>query len=196
MPLAGVDEAGCAPLAGPVVAAAVVLDRDRFPRGIDDSKKLDLETREAIHAKLMVQARCGVGICTVEEIDSLNIYWARMLAMIRAVEALGFEPAMVMVDGNRCPRWARPSVPVIAGDAKCRSIAAASIVAKVTRDRIMAAHAEEHPGYGWETNRGYPTPDHRRALRDLGPTPLHRRSFALVREAVALHELPFALAAE
>jgi ribonuclease HII len=196
MPLAGVDEAGCAPLAGPVVAAAVVLDRERFPRGIDDSKKLDLETREAIYAKLSVQARFGVGICTVEEIDALNIYWARMLAMTRAVEALGFEPAMVMVDGNRSPRWTRPSVAVVAGDAKCRSIAAASIVAKVTRDRIMAAHAERHPGYGWETNRGYPTPDHRRALRDLGPTPLHRRSFALVREAVALHEMPFALAAE
>ena len=196
MPLAGVDEAGCAPLAGPVVAAAVILDRERFPRGIDDSKKLDLETREAIHAKLIVQARCGVGIASVEEIDQLNIYWARMLAMIRAVEALGIEPAMVMVDGNRCPRWTRPSVPVVAGDAKCRSIAAASIVAKVTRDRIMAAHAQEHPGYGWETNRGYPTPDHRRALRDLGPTPLHRRSFALVREAVAHHEMPFAIAAE
>ncbi|MCW3797554.1 ribonuclease HII [Sphingomonas sp. BN140010] len=198
MPLAGVDEAGCAPLAGPVVAAAVVLDRDKFPRGIDDSKKLDLATREAIHAKLMVQARCGVGICTVEEIDSLNIYWARMLAMIRAVEALGFEPAMVMVDGNRCPKWDRPSLPIIAGDAKCRSIAAASIVAKVTRDRIMAQYAEQHPGYGWEQNRGYPTPDHRRALRELGPTPLHRRSFNLVREALAAAAQPdlFAIAAE
>jgi len=196
MPLAGVDEAGCAPLAGPVVAAAVILDRERFPRGIDDSKKLDLATREAIHAKLMFQARCGVGICSVEEIDCLNIYWARMLAMIRAVEALGIDPAMVMVDGNRAPRWTRPSVAVVAGDARCRSIAAASIVAKVTRDRIMAEHAREHPGYGWETNRGYPTPDHRRALRDRGPTPLHRRSFALVRQAVALHETPFALAAE
>ncbi len=185
MPLAGVDEAGCAPLAGPVVAAAVVLDREKFPRGIDDSKKLDLATREAIYAKLMVQARCGVGICTVEEIDSLNIYWARMLAMIRAVDALGFEPAMVMVDGNRCPKWDRPSVPVVAGDAKCRSIAAASIVAKVTRDRMMVDYAEEHPGYGWEHNRGYPTPDHRRALRELGPTPLHRRSFGLVREVLA-----------
>jgi len=198
MPLAGVDEAGCAPLAGPVVAAAVVLDRDRFPRGIDDSKKLDLATREAIHAKLMVQARYGIGICTVEEIDTLNIYWARMLAMIRAVEALGFEPAMVMVDGNRCPKWDRPSVPIIAGDAKCRSIAAASIVAKVTRDRMMVRYAEEHPGYGWEQNRGYPTPDHRRALRELGPTPLHRRSFNLVREAYAAAAQPdlFAIAAE
>jgi ribonuclease HII len=196
LPLAGVDEAGCAPLAGPVVAAAVVLDRDRFPRGIDDSKKLDLATREAIYARLMQQARCGVGICTVEEIDSLNIYWARMLAMIRAVEALGFDPAMVMVDGNRCPKWDRPSIAVVAGDAKCRSIAAASIVAKVTRDRIMARYAELHPGYGWESNRGYPTPDHRRALRELGPTPLHRRSFGLVREVLAQAAQPSLFAAE
>ena len=190
MPLAGVDEAGCAPLAGPVVAAAVVLDRERFPRGIDDSKKLDLETREAIYARLMKQARCAVGICTVEEIDTLNIYWARMLAMIRAVEALGFEPAMVLVDGNRCPKWERPSVAIVAGDAKCRSIAAASIVAKVTRDRIMADYAEAHPGYGWESNRGYPTPDHRRALRELGATPLHRKSFGLVREVLAERAQP------
>ena len=189
-PLAGVDEAGCAPLAGPVVAAAVVLDRDKFPRGIDDSKKLDLETREAIYARLQKQARFGVGICSVEEIDTLNIYWARMLAMVRAVDALGFAPAMVMVDGNRCPKWDRPSVAVVAGDAKCRSIAAASIVAKVTRDRIMASYAESHPGYGWEHNRGYPTPDHRRALRDLGPTPLHRRSFGLVREMLASKAQP------
>ncbi|WP_294174402.1 ribonuclease HII [uncultured Sphingomonas sp.] len=196
LPLAGVDEAGCAPLAGPVVAAAVVLDRNKFPRGIDDSKKLDLAMREAIFAKLQQQARFGVGICTVEEIDTLNIYWARMLAMIRAVEALGFEPAMVLVDGNRCPKWERPSVPIIAGDAKCRSIAAASIVAKVTRDRIMAQYAEEHPGYGWDSNRGYPTPDHRRALRELGPTPLHRRSFGLVREALAAAAQPMLFAAE
>ena len=185
LPLAGVDEAGCAPLAGPVVAAACILDRDHFPRGIDDSKKLPIEAREAIFGKLERTARFGVGICTVEEIDALNIYWARMLAMIRAVEALGFDPAFVLVDGNRCPKWERPSRAIIGGDARCRSIAAASIVAKVIRDRIMADHAEAHPGYGWETNRGYPTPDHRRALRDLGPTPLHRRSFALVREAVS-----------
>ena len=196
LPLAGVDEAGCAPLAGPVVAAAVVLDRNKFPRGIDDSKKLDLETREAIYGKLTRQARFGVGICTVEEIDTLNIYWARMLAMIRAVEALGFEPAMVLVDGNRCPKWERPSLAIVAGDAKCRSVAAASIVAKVTRDRIMANYAEAHPGYGWETNRGYPTPDHRRALRELGPTPLHRRSFGLVREVIAAAHQPLLFAAE
>ena len=182
MPLAGVDEAGCAPLAGPVVAAAVVLDREKFPRGIDDSKKLDLDTREAIYGRLQKVARIGVGMASVEEIDQINIYWARMLAMTRAVEALGFEPAWVLVDGNATPRWQRPSKAVVAGDAKCRSIAAASIVAKVTRDRIMAEHAETYPGYGWETNRGYPTPEHIRALDALGLTPLHRRSFAPVRE--------------
>ena len=181
MPLAGVDEAGCAPLAGPVVAAAVVLDRDRFPRGIDDSKKLPIETREAIFGRLQKVARIGVGIASVEEIDTINIYWARMLAMTRAVEALGFEPAWVLVDGNATPRWQRPSKAIVAGDAKCRSIAAASIVAKVTRDRIMADHARTYPGYGWETNRGYPTPEHIRALDTHGLTPLHRRSFAPVR---------------
>ncbi|GAA4009088.1 ribonuclease HII [Sphingomonas humi] len=197
MPLAGVDEAGCAPLAGPVVAAAVILDRERFPRGIDDSKKLSLEARESLHGKLMQQARCGVGICSVEEIDALNIYWARMLAMARAVEALGFDPAFVLVDGNRCPKWERPSRAIVSGDARCRSIAAASIVAKVTRDRIMADHAAVYPGYGWERNRGYPTPDHRRALLELGPTPLHRRSFGLVREVLAAAAQPMlAFAAE
>ena len=181
-PVAGVDEAGCAPLAGPVVAAAVVLDRDHFPRGIDDSKALPAKTRESICAKLYKVARVGVGIASVEEIDSINIFWARMLAMSRAVDALGFDPAMILVDGNRCPRWERPSVAIVGGDAKCRSIAAASIVAKVTRDRIMADHAKAHPGYGWERNKGYPTPEHYAALKQLGPTPLHRRSFAPIRQ--------------
>ena len=184
-PLAGVDEAGCAPLAGPVVAAAVVLDREKFPRGIDDSKKLDLDTREAIYVRLQKVARIGVGMASVEEIDQINIYWARMLAMSRAVEALGFEPAWVLVDGNATPRWQRPSRAIVAGDAKCRSIAAASIVAKVTRDRIMADHARDYPGYGWETNRGYPTPEHIRAIDTLGLTPLHRRTFSKVRERAA-----------
>ena len=190
-PLAGVDEAGCAPLAGPVVAAAVVLDRVRFPRGIDDSKALPAKVREAICAKLYKVARVGVGIASVEEIDRLNIYWARMLAMTRAVEALGFDPAMVLVDGNRCPKWDRPSLAIVSGDAKCRSIAAGSIVAKVTRDAMMRDYAQEYPGYGWETNKGYPTPDHCRALNALGPTPLHRRSFAPVRACLeARGELP------
>ena len=180
-PLAGVDEAGCAPLAGPVVAGACILDREKFPRGIDDSKNLPTEKREAIYARLVKCSSWGVGIVTVEEIDQINIYWARMLAMTRAVEALGLEPAWVLVDGNACPKWQRPSKAIVDGDAKCRSIAAASIIAKVTRDRIMADYAREYPGYGWETNRGYGTPHHWRALRDLGPTPLHRRSFPKVR---------------
>lgn len=184
-PLAGVDEAGCAPLAGPVVAAAVILDRNKFPRGIDDSKNLPLEKREAIYAKLVKCSAWGVGIASVEEIDTINIYWARMLAMSRAVEALGIEPAWVLVDGNACPRWQRPSKAIVAGDSKCRSIAAASIIAKVTRDRIMADLARQWPGYGWETNRGYGTPHHHRALGDLGLTPLHRRSFAPVRQIEA-----------
>jgi ribonuclease HII len=148
-------------LAGPVVAAAVILDRNKFPRGIDDSKKLPLEQREALYARHYPKcAAWGVGVASVEEIDRINIYWARMLAMTRAVEALGLEPAWVLVDGNACPRWARPSKAIVNGDAKCRSIAAASIIAKVTRDRMMAELAAEYPGYGWETNRGYGTPEH------------------------------------
>ena len=189
-PLAGVDEAGCAPLAGPVVAAACILDRNKFPRGIDDSKNLPLEKREAIYARLVKCAAWGVGMASVEEIDTINIYWARMLAMSRAVEALGLEPAWVLVDGNATPRWTRPSKAIVGGDGKCRSIAAASIVAKVTRDRMMAEFAREWPGYGWETNRGYGTPEHYRALNSLGPTPLHRRSFAPVREIAATRAQP------
>ena len=199
-PLAGVDEAGCAPLAGPVVAAAVILDREKFPRGIDDSKKLTLEERESIFARLEKQAVIGIGMCSVEEIEHLNIYWARMTAMTRAVEALasaiGTEPAWVLVDGSSCPRWQRPSKAIVAGDARCRSIAAASIAAKVTRDRIMADHARSYPGYGWDHNRGYPTPEHIRAIRELGLTPLHRRTFAKVREHVERTvELPLNLPA-
>ena len=189
-PLAGVDEAGCAPLAGPVVAAACILDRDKFPRGIDDSKNLPLEKRESLYARLVKCADWGVGIASVEEIDTINIYWARMLAMSRAVEALGFDPAWVLVDGNATPRWQRPSKAIVGGDGKCRSIAAASIIAKVTRDRMMAEYAHDWPGYGWETNRGYATPHHRRALEVQGPTPLHRRSFAPVREIEARRAQP------
>src|SRR3712207_8643679 len=169
-PLAGVDEAGCAPLAGPVVAAAVVLDRTSFPRGIDDSKVLPAKDREAICARLYKVAKVGVGIASVEEIETLNIYWARMLAMTRAVEALGFDPAWILVDGNACPRWTRPSKAIVDGDAKCRSIAAASIVAKVTRERIMTEYCGQYPGYNWSSNKGYPTPEHRRPIAPLGVT--------------------------
>ena len=189
-PLAGVDEAGCAPLAGPVVAGAVILNRENFPRGIDDSKNLPIDKREKLYARIVKCAAWAVGVASVEEIDTINIYWARMLAMTRAVEALGLEPAWVLVDGNACPRWQRPSKAIVDGDAKCRSIAAASIIAKVTRDRMMAELARDHPGYGWETNRGYGTPHHYRALKQLGVTVHHRRSFAPVR-ALAEPELQF-----
>src|SRR5206468_5834977 len=138
----------------------------------------------------------GVGIATVEEIDQINIYWARMLAMTRAVDALGLEPAWVLVDGNATPRWQRPSKAIVDGDAKCRSIAAASIIAKVTRDRMMVDYARDYPGYGWEHNRGYPTPDHRSAIQTIGLTPLHRRSFGLVREIEARKAQPELVLAE
>ena len=181
VPLAGVDEAGCGPLAGPVVAAAVILDRAKFPRGIDDSKAMTAAAREAIYARLRKQAVIGVGMASVEEIDALNIYQARMLAMERAVDALEVEPASVLVDGNACPKWERSSRAIVGGDAKCRSIAAASIVAKVVRDRIMVELDAAHPGYGWARNKGYPTAGHRRALADLGACAAHRRTFAPVR---------------
>jgi len=179
-PCAGVDEAGRGPLAGPVVAAAVILQRRRVPHGIDDSKKLDEPAREALYAKIVRVAGWGVGIVDVEEIDRLNIYHATMLAMTRAVDALGVEPGMVLVDGNALPKWRYPGTAIVSGDALSRSIAAASIVAKVTRDRIMHDHDAAWPGYGWRQNKGYGTPAHKAALIRLGPTPLHRRSFAPV----------------
>ncbi len=181
-PVCGVDEAGRGPLAGPVVAAAVVLDRRRVPRGLDDSKKLDAAAREAAYARIVRVAGWSIGVASVEEIDALNIYHATMLAMARAVDALGVEPQMVLVDGNALPRWRHAARAIVSGDALCRSIAAASIVAKVTRDRLMADHDAEHPGYGWCRNKGYGTPEHKAALQALGPTPLHRRSFAPVRQ--------------
>ncbi len=185
-PLAGVDEAGCAPLAGPVVAAAIILDRKKFPRGIDDSKKVPLADREALYGKLVKCAAWGVGIATVEEIDSINIYWARMLAMSRAVEALGLDPAWVLVDGNATPRWQRPSKAIVDGDAKCRSIAAASIIAKVTRDRLMAELGRLYPGYGFERHKGYGTAEHQRCIAKLGVTDEHRKTFRPIRLALEI----------
>jgi ribonuclease HII len=179
-PIAGVDEAGRGPLAGPVVAAAVILDRRRVPRGIDDSKKLRPDQRAELCGKLRRVAAVGVGVATVEEIDAINIYQATLLAMARAVDALGVAPAMVLVDGNALPKWTHPATAIVSGDALCLSIAAASIVAKHERDRMMIDHDRDHPGYGWAANKGYATPDHREALARLGPSPLHRRSFAPV----------------
>lgn len=180
MPLAGVDEAGRGPLAGPVVAAAVILDRGRCPAGINDSKKLTADARARLCTEIRACAHVGIGIATVEEIDDINILWASMLAMERAVAALAHEPAMVLVDGNRLPRWQRPSRAIIGGDALCLSIAAASIIAKEERDRMMVELDALHPGYGWAQNKGYGTPAHLASLAQLGPTPAHRRSFAPV----------------
>ncbi|RYY44449.1 MAG: ribonuclease HII [Sphingomonadales bacterium] len=181
--VAGVDEAGRGPLAGPVVAAAVVLDPKCIPEGVNDSKALTAAKRERLCAELLACAKVGIGIASVEEIDSLNILWATMLAMHRAVDALGFAPAMVLVDGNRCPKWPHTSQWVIGGDALCLSIAAASIVAKHRRDCMMAELDSQYPGYGWASNKGYSARAHFEALRTLGPTPHHRRSFAPVAQA-------------
>jgi ribonuclease HII len=185
-PVIGVDEAGRGPLAGPVVAAAVILDHARVPAGIDDSKKLNAKTRARLCAEIRAVAVVGVGVATVAEIDEINILWASMLAMERAVAALGVAPGMVLVDGNRCPRWRHPSQAVVGGDARCLSIAAASIIAKQARDAMMADYDRLHPGYDWASNKGYGSPRHLAALARLGPTPLHRRSFA----PVAQHFLP------
>ena len=182
-PVAGVDEAGRGPLAGPVVAAAVVLDPRCVPEGIDDSKVLTAGKRERLCAELLACAKVGVGMASVEEIDRLNIFWATMLAMTRAVEALGFAPAFVLVDGNRCPDWDHQSHAVVGGDALCLSIAAASIVAKHRRDCMMRELDALHPGYGWASNKGYSARAHFEALRTLGPTPHHRKSFAPVAQA-------------
>ncbi|WP_288412970.1 ribonuclease HII [uncultured Sphingomonas sp.] len=183
-PVAGVDEAGRGPLAGPVVAAAVILDHDCVPDGLNDSKQLSAKRRAALHGQLLECATVGVGIASVEEIDRLNILWATMLAMERAVDALGIAPAMVLVDGNRCPNWRYPSVAVVGGDAISLSIAAASIVAKETRDAMMVDADRAYPGYGWASNKGYGAKVHMEGLRTLGVTPLHRRSFAPVAKAL------------
>jgi ribonuclease HII len=183
--VAGVDEAGRGPLAGPVVAAAVVLDRNRIPSGIDDSKVLKEPDRERLFAEITASAPFGVGTGSVAEIDRLNILQASLLAMRRAVTALAWHigqmPDLALVDGNRSARLACPERLVVGGDAASLSIAAASIIAKVTRDRWMAGLAGQHAGFRWETNRGYATAHHRLALTILGPTPHHRRSFAPLR---------------
>ena len=176
--VAGIDEAGRGPWAGPVVAAAVILERGAIPAGLDDSKVLSRKRRENLYDALLGTARAGVGAAGVDEIDSLNILAASLLAMQRAVADLGAVPDLALVDGNRAPRLPCPVRCVVKGDALSLSIAAASIVAKVTRDRLMADLAVSWPGYGWERNAGYGTREHRAALERLGVTPEHRKSFA------------------
>ncbi len=180
-PVCGVDEVGRGPLAGPVVAAAVILDAARIPSGLDDSKKLKAARREVLFKELSASADIGIGAASAREIDHLNILGATMLAMRRAVLALPVPPAMALVDGNRAPDLPCPVETVVKGDGRSLSIAAASIIAKVTRDRAMHALHHRYPAYGWDSNAGYPTPAHLSALEQHGPCPHHRRSFAPVR---------------
>lgn len=179
--IAGVDEVGRGPLAGPVTAAAVRLDPDAIPEGLCDSKELTAPERESLALQIHATADVCVAHATVEEIDALNILYASHLAMCRALAGLNRTPDHALVDGNRLPAdLACPGTAIVKGDSKCLSISAASIVAKVCRDRVMVDLAQQYPGYGWERNAGYPTKMHLEALRNLGVTPHHRRSFGPV----------------
>ncbi len=191
--VAGVDEVGRGPLAGPVVAAAVMFSR-RPPRGLaallDDSKKLTAAAREIAHAELRScpGIQIAVAAASVGEIGRLNILHASLLAMSRAVSRLPVAPELVLVDGNRCPAMACAAQAVVGGDAECLSIAAASIVAKVTRDRLMQRLSQRFPGYGWDRNAGYGTATHRAALQRLGVTRHHREAFGAVRQLALMLE--------
>ena len=177
----GVDEVGRGPLAGPVVAAAVILDPAQLPAKVRDSKKMTLRQREVVYEVLYQTAQVGVGEASVAEIDRLNILHASMLAMQRAVSALPVVPDLLLIDGNRCPRpLPCEARAVVKGDSKSLAIAAASVIAKVHRDRIMQALAIEYPHFGWASNAGYGAPVHLAGLAEHGPTPHHRRSFAPV----------------
>jgi ribonuclease HII len=196
--VAGVDEAGMAPLAGPVVAAAVILPRGYKLKDLDDSKKiLDAARREALAADVKANAVAwAVGIAEVEEIDRLNIYHAGLLAMSRAVKGLSQRPDFVLVDARTVPSCPAPQRGIIQGDALSLSIAAASVIAKTTRDAMMAALDVEYPGYGLASHKGYPTPQHFKALKALGASPIHRRSFGPVKEALGLLPVQRALFGE
>lgn len=193
--VAGVDEVGRGPLCGPVVTAAVILDPSRPIQGLNDSKKLTEARREALYDEICEKALAWcIARAEVEEIDSLNILHATMLAMQRAVEGLSVVPKLALIDGNRCPKLSVPSAPVVQGDAQVPAIAAASILAKVSRDREMVALDLIYPGYGMAGHKGYPTPEHLGALQRLGPTPIHRRSFAPVKALLEVLESPTAVA--
>lgn len=180
--IAGVDEAGRGPLAGPVVAAAVILDDTRPLAGLNDSKRLSALQRERLYDVITAGARCyAVGQASVEEIDDMNIFQATMLAMARAVAGLQPAPARIVVDGKHTPRCSCPAQAIVKGDATVPAIMAASILAKVTRDRLMDVLAVEFPAYGFEQHRGYPTAAHLAALTRHGPSRVHRRSFRPVR---------------
>ena len=183
--MAGVDEVGRGPLAGPVVAAAVILEERRTIRGLNDSKLLTPDERERLDREIRKRAVCvSIASASVHEIDTINILRAALLAMQRAVEGLEQQPQIVLVDGNQRPQLAIPVRTVIGGDARVREISAASIVAKVHRDRMCMQLHDEHPQYGFDSHKGYSTPEHLSALREHGACPHHRRSFAPVREAL------------
>ncbi|MDM4767359.1 ribonuclease HII [Pelomonas sp. SE-A7] len=183
--VAGVDEAGRGPLAGPVVAAAVILDPEQPIAGLGDSKVLSEKKRERLFDEIRAKALCCcIAEATVEEIDRLNILQATMLAMRRAVEGLRLKPVLVLVDGNRLPVLKIPAEAIVKGDAKVPAISAASILAKVHRDRLCLGMHEAHPEYGFAMHKGYPTAEHLAALREHGVSPWHRRSFAPVREVL------------
>ncbi|MBX2804502.1 MAG: ribonuclease HII [Hyphomicrobiales bacterium] len=182
--IAGVDEAGRGPWAGPVVAAAVIFRDGVRLDGLDDSKKLKVARREELYEQIFESAIVGVSIISVDEIDRINILQATMAAMRNAIEQLAAPGATVLVDGNRCPKLTQKAVPVVNGDALCPSIAAASIVAKVTRDRLMRELGKDFPQYGWCDNKGYGTSAHSKAIAAFGVTPHHRRSFAPIRAAL------------
>ena len=187
--MAGVDEAGRGPLAGPVVAAAVILDDTKRIRGLADSKVLTPLQRDRLYDQIREKALCcAVGEASVAEIDTLNILHATMLAMKRAVEGLRLKPAKVLVDGNRLPKLDVLCEAIVGGDAKVKSISAASIIAKVTRDRMLAQLHEEFPLYGFAAHKGYSTPEHLEALRVHGPCVHHRRFFSPVAASLALEE--------
>ncbi len=183
-PVCGVDEAGRGPLAGPVVAAAVILDPNNLPQGLNDSKVLSHEIRELLMNDILVTSRTGIGIAEPEEIDRANILGATMIAMQRAVAALPIIPEAALIDGNKAPPLPCPAQTLIKGDARCLSIAAASIVAKVTRDRLMTEADKRYPGYGFAGHKGYGTEIHRAKILELGPSPIHRRSFNPVKMMV------------
>jgi ribonuclease HII len=175
--IAGVDEAGRGPWAGPVVAAAVILNQADFPAGLNDSKKLSKIKRERLFSEIQALAKVGVGMADVEEIDRLNILQATKLAMLRAIEALPQQPDLALIDGNQTINAACQTIAIVKGDNKSLSIAAASIIAKVTRDRLMEALHEAHPHYNWQNNAGYGTKAHQEGLAQHGITEHHRRSF-------------------
>lgn len=188
--LAGVDEVGRGPLAGDVVAAAVILDPRNPIVGLDDSKKLSEKKREVLFPQIQQRALSwSVARANVQEIDELNILHASLLAMKRAVQGLQQQPEHVLVDGNRLPRWRYCSEAVVKGDSRVPAIAAASILAKVVRDREMVAFDQQYPGYGFASHKGYPTRVHMNALEKLGPTPIHRLSFGPVRRQVEQRKL-------